>query len=915
VRLLVVVAPGDRGKILRLEVRRELRLRRRGEPELDGPLPSYDDGGLRESFDDAFAWARSQPELRPGSITHWRLLEGDGSPGKAAGRSAGGAMALALAYLHGLTSDGRRPFNRRMVLSAVVAPDGTFGPVKEFRDKVPAVAAKGLTLLVSPANLAEAKAEQQENRPPIEQVADVPAALSLLRVQRSRHPYWIVPTLVAVLVVPLLLWGRAQAGAQETSRRVAELVSIADRAMATDPGNAIVAVLAAHARDPQDGRVEPALVRLGVQDPRLRGTLPGTPADVVAVSPDGGRIAVGGAEHSVRVQAPGGGPYRTARWGGAGTSALAFTSDGRTLISAAQDGTIVRWDVTKPVPQAMLVGRSSSQVGHLTVSPGGRMLAVLDAVSGASVWDLRRPQGDPVTLPVPGPTDVIFVDDDSVAVTSDDKGQPQAAVYSVPSVRRERLLLPVNRGLLSGAYGLAVGRLADGRRVLAAGARLGHITVWETGRWQVVRRAKMPSSAIRLALGRDSDRLVVAYGDAQRPDESQTDLEVWDLSTGHWLGPPLGEPTMGFRGRPQIDAAGRTVAALTSTRHVTLWSVRPEPALYDGPITAVATDPVSPRQAITAGYSGLIKVVDLPGRRVVQTIDARAFAPLMSLGVAPDGRTLVTGHTRGRVVLWNRATGRPDRTLTAIPPGTKPSTILSVGFDSKARRLATGSLEGNVRLWSLPDGRPLRDIRPVARLAARRTFFDERNDQLIIGYDLDAAQLVPLNGGRPSTVPFPRGVPVILPLSAEALLLGDNYGELRITDHRLRPSGTQPSARHTGTIMGAAISPDRRWWLTAGEDATGRITDAASGAEIAKVFSPESARQRGVDDFPQILTSAAFSGDGRYAVLGSARGRMVVLDLNRPALIRRACAMLPRDVAAVPRLSAEEREKALSGCR
>ncbi|MBO2459702.1 WD40 repeat domain-containing protein [Actinomadura violacea] len=933
VRLPIVVAEEQGGRVLTLEVR-VLRFKRANPAVLKGPPPTHDDGGMRESFNEALEWAKGHPRFRARSFNRWCLLPYGDDRRKVddvGGPSAGGAMALALAYLHGLTPDARAPYDRRTVLSGRVTRDGALLGVTKFRRKVIPVAELRLRLLVSPANWAEVQAEAEHRGPRLqtEKADDVAASLALMRIHPSRHPYWMAPLLVVIVLALAAVWAVGRARGERDARRVRELASITGRDARTEPGLAAVAALAAQRLGPRKPEARDALLRVAAVDPRLRGVAAGDrPAGAVAVSADGRRVAVGGDGHRVRVQEPGGGRYRAAHHGGGGVTALAFTPDGRSLISGDENGLVVRWDVTGRVPRPMGEGSAGGAVQRLAVSPDGGRLAVLRAGRGAVIWPWAAgpparagllPHHAAVPLPVLEPNDVAFVDDGSVAVTSAKRGEVEVAVHSASSGRRERVLRPANRSVFNGSHALAVARLADGRRVLAVGRQIigkgppfGRVTVWETGRWKVVREIEDPSGVIRLAAGRDGDRLVVGSSGALRQDVP-TALKVLDLNTGNWLGPELGGRAMRFRGEPQLDAAGGRLVALTDAWHPTDWSVRPGPALHKGLVTQVRTDPRARGRVITAGMDGLVRVVEVPSMRIVQTVDLSGYGPILALAVTADGKTLLTGHMDGRAVVSDRDGGRVVRVLGGRTPHGL-GRVLSMAADLRAGRVAVGDLQGTVEVWELRDGRLLRTVRTAGHGAARTLLFVPSSGELIVGYDGDHAAIVP-PVGEPRNLGFPGGLAVAVPLASSKLLVGAGTGDLGVTDLRLRRTGVQPTARVTGTVMNIAVSPDRKTWLVPDQAGSVRVIDADDGSEIAAVNPADG---HGLTVAP--LYSAAFTGNGRYAAFGSGSGRLVVLGLTSKFLVGRACSLLSPWAAHDPDIAVPEEAhmragEALAACK
>jgi WD40 repeat protein len=70
-------------------------------------------------------------------------------------------------------------------------------------------------------------------------------------------------------------------------------------------------------------------------------------------------------------------------------NALAFTPDGRTLISGEEDGSIILYDATNAAVRTTLRGHRSS-VRSVRVSADGRRLVSASTDLTALVWDLGR---------------------------------------------------------------------------------------------------------------------------------------------------------------------------------------------------------------------------------------------------------------------------------------------------------------------------------------------------------------------------------------------------------------------------------------------------------------------------------------------------------------------------------------------
>jgi WD40 repeat protein/tRNA A-37 threonylcarbamoyl transferase component Bud32 len=145
-------------------------------------------------------------------------------------------------------------------------------------------------------------------------------------------------------------------------------------------------------------------VRLGVRFPstRLRSD---TNVFSVAFSPDGGRLACGASDHTVRLwdvrrrvqlaQLPGHGDS---------VEDVAFSPDGRLLATAGDDRTVRLWDLASDTQAAVLTGHRDD-VWSVAFSPDGRTLASGSKDHTIRIWDVGsrravrvlRDHGDAVT--------------------------------------------------------------------------------------------------------------------------------------------------------------------------------------------------------------------------------------------------------------------------------------------------------------------------------------------------------------------------------------------------------------------------------------------------------------------------------------------------------------------------------------
>jgi hypothetical protein len=102
--------------------------------------------------------------------------------------------------------------------------------------------------------------------------------------------------------------------------------------------------------------------------------------------------------------------------------------------------------------------------------------------------------------------------------------------------------------------------------------------------------------------------------------------------------------------------------------------------------------------AATAGYDGLIKLWDLPGRTLKHDLKKHK-GWVRSLAFSPDGARLASAGEDGTVVIWDTATGAEQKTIAA-----HAGPVTCVAFSRDGATLATGGGDKLVKLWNPADG-------------------------------------------------------------------------------------------------------------------------------------------------------------------------------------------------------------------
>lgn len=211
---------------------------------------------------------------------------------------------------------------------------------------------------------------------------------------------------------------------------------------------------------------------------------------------------------------------------------------------------------------------------------------------------------------------------------------------------------------------------------------------------------------------------------------------------------------------------------------------------------------------------------------------------ITAVAVAPDSRTIASSSRDRSVKLWDAATGKLLRTLSA-----HRDAVLSVAFAADGATLYSGSRDGTVRAWEAASGRLVGTFSPGPPLTAGT------------GVNAIAAQPVKGTDGI-TTLLMARAVG-----PANVVQLGRAGGA--------PGEAIPPLAGHLKTVRVLAFSPDGKLLASGSDDGVVKLWDAEDGS-----------LQRSLKGYAMPVTTIAFSADSKQMLTGSEDGIAKVWDLE-----------------------------------
>ncbi len=277
---------------------------------------------------------------------------------------------------------------------------------------------------------------------------------------------------------------------------------------------------------------------------------------------------------------------------------LAFSSDGKTLVSGSIDRTAIIWDIqTAQIKQRFT--KHKGWVWSLSFSPDQTMVASASFDDDAWVWDAQT--GQPRQQLKPNPSSLVFAERGEVLVGASGK---LLYTWNTQTWKRDRILSAHTEPIY-------VITLSNDGRFIASGDMSGQIILWEVKNWQPVQKIRMQNWIKSLSFFPDGSKLVVGSALIDRDGtQSGGDVDVLSLSNQS------------------------SVRLLRSAGVV--WSVAVSP---NGKLIA------------SAGKDGQIRIWDAQTEKLKGSFDAHTKL-VSKVAFSPDGSLLASCGGGGAIRLW-----------------------------------------------------------------------------------------------------------------------------------------------------------------------------------------------------------------------------------------------------------------------
>lgn len=362
-------------------------------------------------------------------------------------------------------------------------------------------------------------------------------------------------------------------------------------------------------------------------------------------------------------------------------TAVAYSPDGRRILTGGGDGSARLWDAASGTRLWALEGHRD-QITAISWSPDGKRALTLGRDGSARLWDTEAGR--------------------ELAVLRERSG---VAAAPAPAVKGRAATAPTQGGDPAEPAELWIARLSpDGKRVLTLGSERG-ARLWdgETGALVTTLVPPVAKGEVPLALGAfssDSRRIVTVAGSA---------AFLWDGQTGQLVAALRGHAERVKDATFSPD--GTRVVTSSADQTAKLWDGKTGALVttlegHTGTVYSSSFTLAGGRAVMTISADGTARLWDsASGRSLFPPVGHPRYSQIMAL--SSDGGRMVIVSESDALELWNRILGNMRAQLEEkVPEGG-----VVTAFSPSGRRIVTGNPDGSVRIWDGRSGQPLVALR------------------------------------------------------------------------------------------------------------------------------------------------------------------------------------------------------------
>jgi len=489
---------------------------------------------------------------------------------------------------------------------------------------------------------------------------------------------------------------------------------------------------------------------------------------------------------------------------------VAFSPDGKSLISGNTDSTITVWDAATGTEVRTLKGHVGG-ISSLAFSPDGKKIAS-GSVDGIKLWDVNN-------------------------------GHELMTIQTHGSAENDRFWR--SRGIRSIAFN------PDGTQIVSSGYGKKPIQVWDANNGENILTIQGDDNWInQIALSPDGSRIIAG---------SEGKLIQWDAATGEKIG-VLELEKKDFSAycisyspdgtRVAVGGLHGGIMVLDIVNSNEVMCVEGSGRGRDM-VTAIAFSPDG-RRVIAGGRDQIIKTLDAEtGDRISTLIGHQQ--DIIGLSLTKDGKRIASTSVSGQIKIWDP---EKDRERTVLKG--HDEWVQDMAFSPDGKQLISASEDKTIKVWDVSEAREISTLRGhegwincVAVSHDGTYLVSGGRDKTIRLWDIAEAQQIWSIAGHEWTV-----YSVAFSPDDKRIASASGDGTVKLWDGS-NGAELMTLVGHEGYVYSVAFSPDGKQIVSSGEKAI-KVWDVSTGENIMTLSGHKN-----------LILSVMFTPDGKRIISGS----------------------------------------------
>jgi len=588
--------------------------------------------------------------------------------------------------------------------------------------------------------------------------------------------------------------------------------------------------------------------------------------EAVAFSPDGRYVLSGSYDHTLKLwDMTSGREIKTYTGHDGPVISAAFSADGRQFLSGSWDETVKLWDTISGRELKTFTGHSD-RVTSVAFSPDGKQalsgcldktIKLWDITSGRELMNFSGHSGAVYS--------VAFSPDGKQIVSGsgffDDKADCSVKQWDITSGRIIKTLTGFSSTAISVTFS------SDGRQIISV-CNDRTVKLWDAASGRETRTFFLgQANNLHLntaAFSPDKQKILSAVG---YPENT---IKLWDIASGKELRSFSESSSVTSLA---LSADGRYALSGSTNNEAKQWDIAGgrEIRAFSGKTVRVTAVALSPNQAqIFSGFWERVKLWDAVRGREFGTLSGDG-GELSSIAFSPNGRqVLYSSGGAGSVKLLDLANRRESKTFSVNSYG-----VNSVAFSPDGKqalfglKALFGSMSVIMELRDTSNGRLIRNF-TGHRAGVKSVAFSPDGKQIVSGSEDTTVRLWDESNGRELKM-FLGHTDVV---EAVAFSPDGRQAISGARDHTVKLWDTvngrelKTFSGHTNAVSSVAFSPDGKLFISGSWDSTVKLWDTVNW-RLIKTFSGH----------VNSVSSVAFSSDGKRFISGSSDGTVRVWDV------------------------------------